>query len=289
MAEEQRQTGAVAPFARGVRRRSSSARALILGAGTGTRLGADVPKCLAEVGGRPLIEWQLDILAEHGIRDVTIVVGFGEDAVREVVGRRSRYVVNDLYRETNSLYSFFLAREVIATGGFVLNADVLFHPSVLARLNVPGDGAVAFDSASGTEPEHMKVEHCGNRLVAMRKDMEAHRACGENLGVLRLGRRAARTTIAAAEAIIRAGGGREWLSSAINLAAAAHTIECVDVAGTPWIEIDYPEDLDRARTVIWPRIDLPLPGLRLRTTGLQPASGGGSLRRAVPNLPSTRP
>ena len=47
----------------------------------------------------------------------------------------------------------------------------------------------------------------------------------------------------------------EWLGAAINLTAWRHRFNCVDVAGMPWIEIDFPEDLERAREIVWPAIE----------------------------------
>jgi len=31
-------------------------------------------------------------------------------------------------------------------------------------------------------------------------------------------------------------------------------IDCLDITGLPWIEIDFPEDLERAHDVILPKI-----------------------------------
>ena len=45
-------------------------QALILAAGRGRRMGektAGLPKCLLEIGARPLIEHQLEALAESGV------------------------------------------------------------------------------------------------------------------------------------------------------------------------------------------------------------------------------
>ncbi|UNM06417.1 MAG: NTP transferase domain-containing protein [Holosporaceae bacterium] len=50
--------------------------AVILAAGLGSRLGLDLPKCLVEVHGKKLIEYQLNLLSE--IPNVYIVVGFKE-------------------------------------------------------------------------------------------------------------------------------------------------------------------------------------------------------------------
>lgn len=49
-------------------------RIVILAAGEGSRMGADVPKPLVEIGGRPMIEHLLDNIAESGIDDKPIVV-----------------------------------------------------------------------------------------------------------------------------------------------------------------------------------------------------------------------
>ena len=53
-------------------------KAIILAAGEGKRLmpyTSGIPKCMVNVGGRPLIEYQIDILKKSGINDIIIVKG----------------------------------------------------------------------------------------------------------------------------------------------------------------------------------------------------------------------
>jgi len=51
-----------------------NAIALLLAAGTGTRLGAGVPKAVIELGGRPLLAWSLEALAQsRTVRGVVLV------------------------------------------------------------------------------------------------------------------------------------------------------------------------------------------------------------------------
>ncbi len=242
------------------------ARAIILAAGRGSRLGTGRPKCLTEIGGRPLIEHQLDALAGVGVEQVDIVVGFEQDQVRGAVGDRARYVVNERYAETNSLYSFLCAAERGPDDAFVLNADVLFDERVLWRLLDARPDAVAYDSTSGDQAEEMKIDHRGGELVEMRKDLADHRARGENLGVLRLSRAAvARARAAARELVWTRDALNDWLASAVNRVAEHHAIDCVDVAGLPWTEIDFPEDLEAARDEVWPAIRRAAPVRALRT------------------------
>ena len=232
-------------------------QAVILAAGQGQRL-ADPrgrPKCLRQVGGAPLVRHQLDALAAVGIDDVVIVVGFGQDQIRESVGTMVRYVVNDRFAETNSMYSFLLARSVVHDDVLVMNSDLFFHPALVARLIDQGGDALLYDSGSGDEEEHMKVRVTHGRLVEMSKTLPSDQVCGENVGILRLAPATVKVAFAAAAAIAADGGERAWLASAINRVAADHRIRCLDVVGWPWVEIDFPADLQRARTEVLPRVD----------------------------------
>ena len=228
--------------------------ALILAAGKGRRLRLSTPKCLVELGGRPLIEHQLEALAWAGVERVVVVAGYRADRVRATLPPGTPVVVNDDYAETNSLYSFWLARHEIGEDVIVLNSDVLFHPVIARALVRRERSALAFDSLTGRGPEEMKLLVHGGRLATMSKTLAPERSCGENVGMIRLDAAAAETAFAAAGSLVAAGHERDWLASAINRVARAHAIDCLDVATLPWTEIDFPEDLDHARDRVLPAI-----------------------------------
>jgi choline kinase len=250
--------------------------ALILAAGRGSRLAEPTPKCLVEVGGRPLLAHQLEAARSVGAERVTLVVGHRHEQVRAAADGEVSIVLNDRYADTNSLYSFWLAEQAVRGELLVLNSDVLFPHRVLSALLEGDESALAFDSGSGGDAEHMKVSVQGGRLVEMSKQLPSRRTSGENLGLLRLTEGAARAAFDAAEALLRRGRERDWVGTAINAVARKHPIACVDVAGLPWCEIDYPHDLTTARTRIWPAIEaLGRPQRTARTprrTGWLPAA-----------------
>lgn len=253
-------------------------RAIILAAGVGTRLRdlRSRPKCLREVGGAALVEHQLAILAGVGVTDVTLVVGHAKEEIHARLGSRVRYVVNESFDDTNSMYSFLLAAQQVQQvqqGVIVMNCDVFLHPDLLANLLGADGDALLYDSSSGGEDEHMKVRISGGHLVEMSKALTGDHVDGENVGVIRLSRQAIKDVVAAAHAIVAAGGRRAWLAAAINEVAGVHQIECLDVAGRPWVEIDFPEDLLRARTEVLPAVALALDKLAGYP---QPVTAGGS-------------
>ena len=116
---------------------ASPQHAIILAAGNGSRMGsltADRPKALLEVAGRTLIDRQIDALRECGIRNVTVVNGYQQQRLRDHLKDRATYIENTRYRETNSLYSLWLARTLLTHGSVVMNADILASPQLLMRL-----------------------------------------------------------------------------------------------------------------------------------------------------------
>lgn len=228
---------------------------LILAAGCGSRLGTRSPKCLAEVGGRSLLRIQLEALQRAGAESVTIVVGYRHEEIRAAAYGDATFVSNDRFAETNSMYSFYLARSAVRGDLVVLNSDVLFPLELLTRvLDVEGS-ALAFDSGSGEEEEHMKVNLNDGRLVTMSKDLPQTATDGENVGLLHLSAAAAAASFDAAGALIDAGHDLGWLAQAVSAITSEHLISGVDIAGLPWVEIDYPDDLIAARTQIWPAIE----------------------------------
>lgn len=232
-------------------------QAVILAAGQGLRMNGSLngkPKCLVDVGGHALLEHQLAALRSLGVREVCVVIGHGAGAVRALVGRDCHCVENERYRETNSLYSLWLVRDWVRGPFLLLNADVLASPEIYRRVACSPGNALAYDSRSGQEDEHMKVRLRAGLLEHVGKDLEREGCHGENVGILHFEADAARELFAEASALLAGGGANAWAPAAVDRIASCCTIQAVDVAGLPWIEIDYPDDLDLARRDVWPAI-----------------------------------
>ena len=75
-------------------------KALVLAGGEGLRLRpllGLLPKCLAPVQGRPLLEWQIELLKEHGLAEFVLCVGVGARTVTGLLGDGSRLNVSIQY------------------------------------------------------------------------------------------------------------------------------------------------------------------------------------------------
>ena len=85
--------------------------ALLLAAGTGSRLRPltlDAPKCLTEVGGRPILARLVDNIRTQGITRLVVVTGYLEYRIREFLQKYAAdmqvdYVFNPDYQTTNNI------------------------------------------------------------------------------------------------------------------------------------------------------------------------------------------
>jgi len=233
-------------------------QAVILAAGRGRRLGSrveEIPKCLLKVGGRSLLDHQLDMLAAVGIQDICIVTGYHRRVVTQACRGRAHFIDNPDWSGTNSLYSFWLTRNWVNRSVVVMNCDVLAEQTVLKRLLQNPVSSFAYDSSSGGEDEHMKVELSGGHLKSMSKSLDASKVHGENVGMLYFSPEDARELYACAKTILDRRGREFWMASAVQELSRTRELSGIDISGSSWIEIDYPEDLEQARNVTWPLIE----------------------------------
>ena len=237
-------------------------RGVILTAGLGGRLRevtGERPKCLAQVGGMSLIERQMGALRHCGVTNIAVVTGYQAMDVRRACGPAIDYVHNEQYETTNSLYSLWLARELLADGFVVLNCDVLFHPQMLFDLITSRyEDALLVSPACDAEAyqdEEMKVRvRCG-RVADMSKAMQPEDADGENVGIAKFGVAGAKVLVEEMSKQVAGGARMAWLPEAFRLFAARRTLHAVDPRGFPWIEIDSPQDYWRACTQVAPALD----------------------------------
>jgi choline kinase len=239
-------------------------RGIILTAGRGDRLRpitGDRPKCLATVGDCTILERQLRGLRACGISRIAVVTGYGAEDVQRVGGPSIEFVHNPRYAMTNSLYSLWLARDLLAGGFLVMNCDVLFHPQLLDDLMTSRYEDALLMSPACHDPEYsdeeMKVRVRGGRVVDISKTLHPDEADGENVGIAKFGARGAAVLVEEMTELVNSGAVRDWLPAAFARFCRRRTLHAVDHRGFPWIEIDSPEDYWRACTHVAPAVDLP--------------------------------
>lgn len=236
-------------------------RAVILAAGRGHRLRdvtGDRPKCLARIGDRTLLERQIRALRGCGVDSIAVVAGHRAAEVRSACGPAIDIVLNTRYESTNSLYSLWLARDLLMDGFVVLNCDVLFHPQLLIDLLTTRDDDALLMAARRDEiysDEEMKIRVRGGCVVDIAKTLDASDADGENVGIAKFGKAGAAVLVDEVSQALAEGAVRDWLPRAFARFASRRPLRVVETRGFPWTEIDVPEDYWRACADILPAIN----------------------------------
>lgn len=107
--------------------------AMVLAAGLGTRLlpaTRTTPKPLLDLGGRPMIEYPIRLLAAHGVRRIVVNLHHLAERIPAALGSGERFGVELLYSEEDPILDtgggIARARPLLDRGPFfVVNGDVL--------------------------------------------------------------------------------------------------------------------------------------------------------------------
>ncbi len=232
-------------------------KGVIVAAGRSSRLyprTLDTPKPLLRIPdqGPTLLRRSVDLLGRHGVDDVTVVVGYRRDRIREALGTSARYVFNPFFAETNNMASLWLALNGVDDDVVYAHADLIYHPGLLERLlaaPVPSALTLLVDVGSVHE-EAMKVRVEGDRFVESSKEIAPGRALGEWTGLAHLGREVLPALREAMEELLADRRFQEYDTAAFNLLAEDGVdFRLPSTDGLPWKEIDTEADLADARTL----------------------------------------
>ncbi|MBI4226963.1 MAG: NTP transferase domain-containing protein [Candidatus Omnitrophica bacterium] len=221
------------------------------------------PKCLMRVGGRSLLQRTLETLRSVGVTRAVLVVGHAAEAVATEARAHARgmgvaIVENPRYRE-GAILSLWAARGQFTTDLLIMDADVLCPPALLERLvHSPHPNAMLVDRQSDDTGEEQIVLGRGAQAwhITKRPSDELRRTLtplGESIGFLKLSRAAAEPFRRLLESKIQSGHvGWEHEQVYPELFRAV-PVYCEWADGSPWIEIDTPDDLRRAEQEILPQ------------------------------------
>ena len=246
--------------------------ALILNSGLGHRMGdltASHPKCMTELGnGETILSRQLRLLWEAGIRRTVMTTGYLAEVLEEYAralteqlpGMEISFVYNPEYRETNYIYSVYLAGEPLgwpAEGGngpaardiLSLHGDLVFEQSVLEEmLNSPASRMKVSAALPLPEKDFKAVVDDAGRVEAV--GVRFFDRCLEAQALYRLTPRDAGLWMGAIRRLVESGRRDCYAEDALNElmadpVAEKPDIRALDVGTRLCAEVDTPEDLEK--------------------------------------------
>ena len=245
-------------------------KAVVLAATRGSALESlteDKPKCMLDLRGEPLLRRLVRNFNDTGLRDVTVVCGYKQEAVDLTSIKK---VVNEDFAETGELASLSLGLQGLEGPTLIAYGDIIFESYILDQLlQSEADIALVVD-AKWRENRKDAPKHAPDLVICDRPYSEdllldetpvllqgfegliardvAH---GEWIGLAKVSARGLellRKEIAAMEA--EGGAGRADLPDLFNrLLRAGARPEVIYVAGH-WLDVNDAFDLAWARNVL---------------------------------------
>lgn len=241
----------------------------MLAAGVGRRLfgdgNDDPPKALLQFGDKTLLARHIEVLTALGVEELIVVVGHKKEMIKDELARVApkgfaRTLFNPRFKESPIL-SLATAGEVLRSGERVLfmDADVYYHDDLLkALINSRHQTCIILDQDFVPGDEPVKTCVRDNLLVDFGKKVyEPHDMVGEWPGFLTMAPDIAHRVADRADELSQGAMPSFVYEDAfcdVMKASDPGTFGFEDVTGIPWIEIDFPEDRERAATEIRAKI-----------------------------------
>ncbi|MEH0842957.1 phosphocholine cytidylyltransferase family protein [Micromonospora sp. CPCC 205711] len=236
---------------------------MVLAAGAGRRLRPytdTLPKALVPVDGETtILDIALRNLAEVGLTEIVIVVGYAADAVvarqaalEQRYGVQLTLVHNDKAEEWNNAYSLWLAREHFARGVLLVNGDTVHPVSVEKTLLAErGPGVLlAVDNIKPLAEEEMKTTFdAAGQLTRITKLMDPGEAYGEYIGATLIEPQVAVPLADALEATWRRDPNLYYEDGYQEFADRGGEVRAAPIGDVLWVEVDNHADLARAREI----------------------------------------
>ncbi len=239
-------------------------KAIIFAAGIGKRLqtiSQGRPKCLVELDGRSLLSRHLEHLERQGIGSLVIIVGYEQDALRDAVQRDGhfsgdvRFVVNEQYCR-GSITSLWAARDEMDEDILLMDADVLYGHEILARLlSSESRTALLMDETVRQDSEECMVAVKDRRVTRLSKRVPVNfDEIGEGVGFLKVHQQDVPYLIQSVQRKVEDQQLDIEYEDALQEFFERVPVGYEKIGGLPWVEIDFPEDVDRAVTQVLPAI-----------------------------------
>lgn len=233
--------------------------AIILAAAQGKHLGEltkENPKSLLKIGGKTIISRQLENFNHFGIKEISIVRGFGKDKFSLP---NVSFIDNDDFEETTELYSLFLAKEYIKNDTIISYGDIVFKKYILSDLlNDKRDIAIVVDSDYKLDDryhEYVKTSIKYHQSIFLEKvsllevsdDMNEKVICGEFIGLIKLSNNGAYIVRNILDKLYEEKKDFKKLrmKDLINEILKEHPISVVFIKGS-WLDINTLNDLQKS-------------------------------------------
>ncbi|AWX95203.1 TPA: phosphocholine cytidylyltransferase family protein [Streptococcus suis] len=222
---------------------------ILLAAGRGTRISRyiqDRPKCTVNLTEKQtLIEYTVSMFNRYGFDDISIILGYRQDVIREVLKDYNvKFYYNPFYDVTNSIASLWFAREELNDDLFIMNADVFLDTKTLDKILSEKKSPVLFSDESRKEEADYKFYYEAEKLIKYGKELSVEETTGEYIGAAIINKEFLPKFNRTLLNKINHQEHGQWWEEILYSMTRDESIYVSSVTGNFWAEVDYIEDYE---------------------------------------------
>jgi len=221
-------------------------KAIIMAAGIGKRLHAlniKKPKCLISIGNTTLIRRSVDLLISKGISDITVIVGYKPDLIRNELNNDAAYFENLNFKTTNSIRSLWYAKDLLEGDILLLNGDLYYEHEILDHIINQTNPVVMLADSTRIDKADYRFGFSGNQINRFGKHLTNQETDGEYVGIVRIDQSFIKMFKQNLEDMITAGKSNIWWEDVLySFIEKQIPIHYFDIAGIFWSEVDTLQD-----------------------------------------------
>ena len=230
-------------------------QAVILAAGEGQRLRPFTitrPKTMLSIAGKPVLHYVVESLAQNGVRNIIIVVGYRKEQVYDYMGNGEQVGVNIEYitqeKQLGTAHALMRAKDIAGDEFLVLPGDNLIESGTIAQFVATGPDTVLVKKVENTTRYGVVNTDSGKVRDIIEKPSEPTSGI-VNTGIYSFTRD-----------VFDFIGTETGIPDVINsMVAHGRDIKVQETEGT-WLDIVYPWDILSLNDMILPRIPVKLGG-----------------------------
>ena len=237
-------------------------QAIILAAGISKRLRPltdKTPKCLLKVGDTTILELTIKNVLKNGVNEFIMVTGYRENMIKDYIKAKFpelniKYLTNPDFENNNNSYSLWMTKDYITGDSILLDSDILFDFRIISKLLASEHvNSLAVNANHKLGEEEIKViVDSTNKILHIGKELDPFACFGESIGIERFSLPFFQSLgIILERKIVHENNVNEFYEKSFQeLYDSGNAMYAIDVSEYKSMEIDFPEDFQRAQNEV---------------------------------------
>ena len=239
-------------------------KALILAAGIGKRLKADVPKILLRIGNKSLLERHYENLLSLGVKKIGIVVGYKSQyltkCIKEIDKKKKIKIIKNPKYKLGSIVSLVSASSFFYERGelILMDGDVLYDKKILEKLiNSKKKDCLLIDNEFELGEEPVKVCIKNNKIYDFGKNVNDNFDFqSESVGFFKFSNKTSIKLLNESKKIMKNNKNSMYEDTIQKMIKEKKILmNFENITKLSWVEIDFKKDLILAKKKILKKIN----------------------------------